>query len=392
MLFDVFQALPADPILGLSLAYQQDTNPHKVDLGVGVYKDEEGRTPVLESVRTAQLRLHEAEETKSYQGPAGNVQFNALLQALIFGADSPQQARIRTLQTPGGCGALRVAAELIVKASPDATIWVSDPTWANHIPLLGSAGLRIRTYPYYDPDTKGLKRDAMMAALAQVPAGDLVLLHGCCHNPCGADLSHDDWQQIADMANRQGFTPFVDLAYQGFGDGLDEDAYGVRLLAAQVPELLVANSCSKNFALYRERTGAIAVMGANETQAQNTFTHLQSIARGIYSMPPAHGASLVEMILSDAGLRPQWQQEVKAMRERIHSLRHQLADALRPYGDFDFIPQQRGMFSFLGLSEAQVQRLQREFSVYMVGSSRVNLAGINAANLPYLAESIGKVV
>ncbi len=391
-MFEGLQALPADPILGLSLAYQMDTNPLKVDLGVGVYKDEDGHTTVLESIRAAQQRLHQSETTKSYQGPAGNPQFNELLQGLIFGQNSRQWSRIKTLQTPGGCGALRLAAELIVATKPEATIWVSDPTWANHIPLLGSAGLNIKVYPYYNAETQGLKRDEMMAALATVPKGDLVLLHGCCHNPCGTDLSKDDWAHIATLALENGFTPFVDLAYQGFGEGLEEDAYGVRLLADQLPELIVASSCSKNFALYRERTGALSVMGTSEASASCVFTHMQNIARGIYSMPPAHGASLVALVLSDSHLNAQWQNEVTAMRERIHQLRHDLAAALTPYDDFNFIARQQGMFSFLGLNEMQVARLQKDFSIYMVGSSRINLAGINQKNLPYLAQSIGAVL
>ncbi|WP_439133476.1 aromatic amino acid transaminase [Pseudomaricurvus sp.] len=391
-MFERFEPLPTDPILGLSLAYKQDNNPQKVDLGVGVYKDEAGNTPVLASVTAAQRRCHEQETTKAYEGPAGNDVFNGTIAQLIFGADSAQLERVQTLQTPGGCGALRVAAELINKSKPGATIWVSRPTWANHIPLLSSAGLKIKEYPYYDPATQSIDRDGMMACLAEVPAGDLVLLHGCCHNPCGTDLTLDDWQQIADLANRHGFTPFVDLAYQGFGDGLEDDAQGLRLLAGSVPELVVASSCSKNFGLYRERVGALSVMGNTSVAAANTFGQMQSIARGIYSMPPSHGAALVATILTDSALRQQWEGEVAEMRVRIKQLRQDLSAALAPYGDFSFIPQQRGMFSFLGLSETQVERLKTEFSVYMVGSSRINLAGINQQNLPYLAESVGKVL
>ncbi len=391
-MFERFQPLPTDPILGLSQAYQQDTNPLKVDLGVGVYKDEAGNTPVLPSVRVAQQLRHDGESTKAYQGPAGDVQFNQEIQQLIFGAETGLKDRLRTLQAPGGCGALRVAAELIARAQPDATIWVSRPTWANHIPLLSSAGLAIKEYPYYDPATRSLDEDAMFSCLEQVPAGDLVLLHGCCHNPCGTDLSAEHWQRIAELANRNGFTPFVDLAYQGFGDGLEEDAQGLRSLASAVPEMLVASSCSKNFALYRERVGALTVLGNNAATASNSYDQMQNVARGIYSMPPAHGAALVTTILTDVNLRRQWQGELTQMRERIKQLRIDLADALSPYGDFSFIPRQRGMFSFLGLTEAQVERLIKEFSIYMVGSSRINLAGINQQNLAYLAESVGKVL
>lgn len=391
-MFERLDALPSDPILGLSLAYQNDSNPLKVDLGVGVYKDEAGHTPVLGSVIAAQALCHERETTKAYQGPAGNPIFNQQLQELIFGADNAQADRLQTLQTPGGCGALRLAAELIVRSQPKATIWVSNPTWANHIPLLASAGLTIKEYPYYDPATQSVDTEAMMTCLQQVPAGDLVLLHGCCHNPCGTDLSQQDWQAIAALANKNGFIPFVDLAYQGFGDGLVEDVQGLRTLAAAVPEMLVASSCSKNFGLYRERVGALSVMASDSTSAANAFSHIQSVARGIYSMPPSHGASLVELILTQAPLRQQWEGEVTQMRERIKSLRGGLAGALSSYGDFSFIARQCGMFSFLGLSPAQVERLKNEFSVYMVGSSRINLAGINQTNLAYLADSIGKVL
>lgn len=391
-MFERFEPLPTDPILGLSLAYKQDNNPNKVDLGVGVYKDEAGHTPVLPSVTAAQTRCHELEVTKTYESPAGNEVFNSEITRLIFGSASPLLDRIQTLQTPGGCGALRVAAELIARAAPGATIWVSRPTWANHIPLLTSAGLKIQEYPYYDAASQSIDVDAMMACLAKVPAGDLVLLHGCCHNPCGTDLTIENWQQIAELANKNGFTPFVDLAYQGLGDGLEADAAGLRLLAASVPEMVVASSCSKNFGLYRERIGALAVLGHDPVAASNTFGQMQNVARGIYSMPPAHGGALVATILSDGALRRQWESEVAEMRGRIKQLREDLAAALAPYGDFSFIPRQKGMFSFLGLSEAQVNRLKSEFSVYMVGSSRINLAGINQSNLRYLAESIGKVL
>jgi len=399
-MFEQLKALPSDPILGLSIAYQRDANLNKVDLGVGVYKNEAGVTPVLASIRAAQQQLHDAEQTKAYQGPGGDAVFNQRIQTLIFGAELEGRLgdRLKTLQAPGGCGALRLAAELIkVSAAAQGkvqapTIWVSSPTWANHIPLLGGAGLQIREYPYYSPETQSVNFDAMMSALKQVPAGDLVLLHGCCHNPCGTDLNNEQWQTVADLAVDRGFVPFVDLAYQGFGAGLEEDAYGLRLLAESVPEMLVASSCSKNFGLYRERAGALSVIGQKSDQAHNAFTQMQSVARGIWSMPPAHGAALVAQVLSDPILTTQWQDEVSEMRERIASLRVQLADALVDAGDFSFIPRQRGMFSFLGLSETQVERLQKEFSVYMVNSSRINLAGISQTNLEYLAASIKAVL
>ncbi len=391
-MFEHLKALPSDPILGLSQAFQQDGNPSKVDLGVGVYKDEQGNTPVLSVVIEAQRLAHEREITKAYQGPVGNRVFNEQMQTLIFGQHNPLHERLTTLQTPGGCGALWLGAKLVANSRPSATIWVSSPTWANHIPLMQGAGLTIKEYPYYDAATQSIDADAMMSTLEQVPAGDLVLLHGCCHNPCGTDLSLEQWQLIAQLAQKNGFIPFVDLAYQGFGDGLEEDAQGLRLLAEAVPELLVASSCSKNFGLYRERAGALSVLADSASAAEVVFSHMQNASRAVYSMPPAHGATLVETILGDSQLRAQWQGEVAQMRDRIKSLRHDLAQALTPFGDFGFIPEQRGMFSFLGLTAEQVERLKSEYSVYMVDSSRINLAGINQSNLPYLADSIGRVI
>ena len=348
---------------------------------MGVYKDEQGQTPVLSSIRKAQDVIHNEEITKAYQGPQGNLGFSDAMQSLIFGDESSalKEQRLKTLQTPGGCGALRLAAELIKLTNPNATIWVSNPTWANHIPLLGGAGLRIKEYPYYSAATQAVDFDAMFDALLNVPAGDLVLLHGCCHNPCGTDLSALQWQKIADLAVEQGFIPFVDLAYQGFGDGLADDAFGLRLLATKVPEMLVASSCSKNFGLYRERVGAITVMAQTPRAAQNAFSQLQGIARGIYSMPPSHGAALVERVLTDPTLRTQWQGDVTEMRQRIAQLRRDLNAAL-------------GMFSFLGLTPRQVDRLMQEYSVYMVNSSRINIAGINRNNIDYLATAIKAVL
>jgi aspartate aminotransferase len=291
-----------------------------------------------------------------------------------------------------------MAAELIKISAAAAgravapTIWVSAPTWANHIPLLGGAGLQIKEYPYYSAATQSVDFDAMLETLKQVPAGDLVLLHGCCHNPCGTDLSREQWQAVAGLAQDNGFVPFVDLAYQGFGEGLEEDAYGLRLLADAVPEMLVASSCSKNFGLYRERAGALSVLGSSAMQTNNAFTQMQSVARGMWSMPPAHGAALVAEVLGNSSLCQQWQGEVVDMRERIASLRVALSVALGDAGDFSFIPRQNGMFSFLGLSALQVARLKTEFSVYMVDSSRINIAGVSRSNLDYLAASIKAVL
>ena len=304
-------------------------------------------------------------------------------------------SRAATVLTPGGCGALRVGAELLKRAAPDTTIWVSDPTWANHIPLLGNAGLRIREYPYYDRQSSSLRFDAMLTALAQAGAGDVVLLHGCCHNPCGADLDGEQWRAVAELAEQRGFLPFVDLAYQGLGDGLDADAAGLRLLAERVPELLVASSCSKNFGLYRERVGSLSVIAGNEPEASAAVSHVNNIVRGMYSMPPSHGGAIVAEILGDDALQQEWRAELDGMRERINGLRRLLNEKLRERNvarDFSFIERERGMFSFLGLSEAQVARLIADFGLYMVNSSRINVAGISQTNVDYVADALAAVL
>ena len=396
-MFETLKASIPDPILGLMAAYRQDSNPHKVDLGVGVYKDEAGNTPIMASVRRADALHRAAETSKTYVGPSGDDEFNREIQNLIFGATHPALTanRIRTVQTPGGCGALRVAAELINRARPGAAMWVSDPTWANHVPLLGDAGLEIKTYPYYDAARQGLDVDGMLTALDQIKAGDVVLLHGCCHNPCGVDLNEQQWDAVAALAVQRGFTPFVDLAYLGLGLGLDQDAYGVRKLAASVPELIVASSCSKNFGLYRERVGALSIVSSTVAAADIVYGQLQRVARGIYSMPPNYGAALVGRILGDAPLHNEWQDELTEMRVRINTLRAELARSFRAHLNhhrFDFIPQQRGMFSFLGLSKDQVQRLKLEYSIYMVDSSRINVAGINTKNIDYFCAAVCAVL
>ncbi|MDP1931057.1 MAG: amino acid aminotransferase [Gammaproteobacteria bacterium] len=396
-MFQQLRPLAADPILGLMAAFRADSNTHKIDLGVGVYKDEKGSTPVMRAVKEAERRLLATQTTKTYVGPAGAVQYNELVAQLILGrtlADATQSRRC-TFQTPGGCGGLRLAAEFINKSNPGARIFVSDPTWANHIPLLGDAGLRIETYPYYDYATHSIKFDAMMATLEQAKVGDLVLLHGCCHNPCGADLDQEQWKAIRDLALKNGFTPFIDLAYQGLGDGVDEDCFGVRLLGEVVPELIVVSSCSKNFGVYRERVGALTVICETPESMKASSSLIAATARGIYSMPPDHGATIVEMILSDASLRTDWESELTDMRERINGLRTLLVNRLKAAGvdrDFSFIQGEKGMFSFLGISVPQVQTLVKDYSIYLVDSSRINVAGINDANIEYLVQSLKQVL
>jgi len=396
-MFENLPQLPADPILGLMVAFHQDNNPNKIDLGVGVYKTEQGNTPVLESVKQAERNILELEQTKLYIGPAGAPEFINAIQSLLLGNNHPALVdnRVATIQTPGGSGALRVAAELAKKGNPHATIWVSDPTWGNHIPLLSDTGLQIKTYPYYDVVSHGVNFDGMMNALAQAKTGDLVLLHGCCHNPSGADLSQQQWQAVTQLASEKGFTPFIDIAYQGFGAGIEEDAYGVRLMAEQLPELLIASSCSKNFGIYRERVGSVLVVSKNTTQAQACASQLARIVRGIYSMPPSHGAAVVALILQNDSLRQHWLGELDIMRKRIFQLRGQLQEQLSAKGasnDFSFITKQSGMFSFLDISPAQVQQLREQFSIYMTGDSRINVAGISSNNIDYLSSAIVSVL
>jgi aspartate aminotransferase len=395
-MFERLPTLPADPILGLMSLFSNDPNPRKVDLGVGVYKNEQGATPVLASVQEAEQRLLSRQISKAYVGPAGNLTFNAAMSALLLGQSSAlAKGRFAAVQTPGGCGALRVAAELVKTANPSAAIWVSDPTWGNHIPLLGNTGLTIRQYPYFDAAASAVDFDAMMAALAQVKAGDLVLLHGCCHNPSGADLSPEQWRQVAALAQETGFTPFVDMAYQGFADDLDTDAYGLRYLIEHLPEVVVAASCSKNFGVYRDRVGLVGLLAATPASAQAAMSHMLSIVRGIYSMPPDHGAALVAAVLTDPQLRQRWEGEVAEMRGRINGLRDTFSAAMQARLDinrFDFVKRQKGMFSFLGLNEDQVMRLRNDYSIYMLNSSRASIAGFNSTNLDYVCDAIAQVV
>jgi aspartate aminotransferase len=395
-MLDSLQLLPPDPILGLAAACREDSNPNKVDLTVGIYMDESGVCPVFEAIQRAQRALVEEETTKAYLPPAGDPDFNRGMRALVFGADSPALAdgRVTSIQAPGGCGALRIGAEIAHAAAPDARVWVSDPTWPVHIPLIGSVGLEFSQYRYYDASSHGVDFDGMVADLKQAKRGDLVLLHGCCHNPCGADLSLEQWDVIADMAEAQGFTPFIDIAYQGLGSGLDADAAGLRLLAARVPEMIVAASCSKNMGLYRERTGCAIFLCETAANAEAILSQAKVAARRIYSMPPAHGAILAGKVLSDAELDRIWREELGEMCDRINGLRAQLVDSLQASTgrDFDFIRRENGMFSFLGLGETAVKRLREEHSVYMLGSSRINVAGVNAGNIDYLAQAIAAVL
>lgn len=395
-MFSELKQRPADPILGLSVKFKADSRPHKIDLGAGIYKDESGHTPVLACVKAAEQFRIDNETTKTYINSAGSALFNEKITALNLGEHRViSENRIRTISTPGGTGALRIAGEFIKTCKPGATIWVSNPTWANHEGVFTAAGLSVKTYPYYDYENKCLDFTGMLEALQQVPADDAVLIHACCHNPSGMDLNQSQWQQVAELARERGFLPVVDMAYQGFGEGLEQDASGLRLLADTVDEMIICSSCSKNFGLYRERIGACSVIGKSAAAADIINSVLLPTVRVTYSMPPAHGAAIVETILNSGDLTAQWHAELKEMRDRIAGMRQLLVDKLVANGaarDFSFITAQNGMFSFLGIDKDQVQRLQDEFSIYMVGSSRISIAAIAPGNVDYLAQSIARVL
>ena len=396
MHFGQIPRVPGDPILGLMDLYQADTNPAKLDLGVGVYKDAQGLTPIPRAVKLAEQRLVDSEQTKSYIGGHGDAQFGALLLRQVLGsrAIALGEQRAGCTQAPGGTGALRLAGEFIAKCLPGRSIWLSDPTWPIHETLFAAAGLRVQHYPYVGADNR-LDVDSMLAALQQVPAGDVVLLHACCHNPTGFDLNHDDWLRVLEVVRARELLPLFDFAYQGFGDGLEEDAWAVRLFAETLPEMLITSSCSKNFGLYRERTGALIAVTSDAERLLNVRSQLASLARNLWSTPPSHGAAVVATILGDEPLRQIWQDEVERMRRRIASLRAGLVEALTPYGlaeRFAHIAQQRGMFSYTGLTAEQVRRLRAEDSVYLVESGRANVAGLDAERLDDLARAIARVV
>ena len=395
MHFDAIGRVPGDPILGLMEAYAQDTNPRKFDLGVGVYKDAQGLTPIPEAVKIAEARLVESQDTKTYIGGHGNPLFGKVINELVLGADSKliAEQRAGATQTPGGTGALRLAADFIAQCLPGKGVWLSNPTWPIHETIFATAGVKVSHYPYVGSDNR-LDVDAMLAVLNEVPKGDVVLLHACCHNPTGFDLSHDDWQRVLDVVRNRNLLPLIDFAYQGFGDGLEQDAWSTRLFAAELPELLITSSCSKNFGLYRDRTGALIVCAKTADKLIDIRSQLANIARNLWSTPPDHGAAVVATILADPELKARWADEVEAMRLRIAQLRSGLVEALEPHGlreRFAHIGVQRGMFSYTGLSPEQVKQLREHHSVYMVSSGRANVAGIDATRLALLAEAIASV-
>ena len=396
-MFEKLDAIPPDPILGLIAAYAADPNPKKIDLGIGVYRDESGNTPMLDCVVKAEKILLDTQTTKTYLGPRGVVGFNQAIGELILGKDNEvfKQGRVRTVQTPGGTGALRVAADLIKVARPEADLWASDPTWANHLALFPGAGVVMHSYPYFDAKNSSLRFDDMIAALQQRGPGDVVLFHACCHNPCGVSPDPEQWQVIANIAGERGFTPMIDIAYMGFERGVEEDSLCIRLFAEQCPEVIFASSCSKNFAMYRERVGAITVIAGNAEKAAAVESVIHNVTRKNYSMPPAHGPAVIDIILHSEELTAQWLVELAGMRNRINGLRKTLSEKIAAAGiqrDFSFIQRQSGMFSFMGLTVEQVHRLRDEFAIYTVNSSRVNVASFNERNMGYFIEALAAVL
>ena len=393
----MFESLPEsqpDAILNLMEQFRADTRPNKIDLGVGIYKDSNGNTPVLAAVKKAEKQLLETQDTKAYVGPVGSRPFTAAMIEQVFGKDANTD-RIRGAQSNGGTGALRILADLIKDTRPNAAVWLSDPTWPNHLPVFKASGVEMKTYPYYDAEKCAVQFDVMLDTLNGAKDGDVILLHGCCHNPTGADLSMAQWEQIAALCAKKNLLPFVDLAYQGFGDGLEEDAASVRLLARELPELVVAASCSKNLGLYRERTGAALLLAANASHADRALGRLSLMIRSNYSMPPDHGANTTHLVMADKELNALWRDELETMRKRMIKNRQNFADAMRKRSNsdrFDYIAEQKGMFSRLPLSPDQIQTLKDKHAIYIVGDGRINVAGLPEENIEGMAEAIASVI
>lgn len=393
-MLEKFQPVPPDPILGLGQLFAADTRDSKIDLGVGVFKDAAGNTPIMSAVKKAEMVLHESQTTKTYKGLAGDEAFRDSMRALVLG-DSVSADRVATIQTPGGTGAIRQLYEAIKKINGEATLWLSDPTWPSHVGIAGHMGMPMRSYSYFDGATSTVDFDAMMNDLAAVKPQDVVMLHGCCHNPTGANLDAAQWDAVTDLILAKGAIPFVDIAYQGFGDGLDSDAAGLRAMAARVPEMLIAASCSKNFGLYRDRVGCAMVICESADQHEVVSRNLAVLNRLNYSFAPDHGAALVAIILGDKALRAEWETELGEMRDTMLSIRQSLADELRRQCNtdrFDFIATHRGMFSRLGLDKGSVEALREVHAMYVVGDSRINIAGLSGGRHEPFAAAVAKVL
>lgn len=392
-MFEKLEMAPADPILGLTEAYNNDPNPAKINLGVGVYKDETGVTPIMTSVHKAEKIILDTEKSKGYLPISGAPAYGKVVRELLFGADDAYPAA--TAHTPGGTGALRVAAQFLKKFNPNAAVWVSDPTWANHNGIFGDAGFEVKKYTYYNAEDRNLNFDGMRASMQQIPAGDIIILHACCHNPSGIDPTLDQWKQIAQLINDKKLLPLMDFAYQGLGRGLEEDAEGLRTVAAAVDEVVVCSSFSKNFGLYKERVGAMTIKGASKDDVDKAFSNLKTIIRRLYSNPPSHGGTIVTTIMNDASLCAEWKDEVAQVRSRIAEMRGLFVDTLKAKGvtqDFSFLTGQYGMFSFSGLNPDQVKALKEKHSIYIVGSGRINVAGMTKANMDALCTAVAEVL
>ena len=396
-MFEHIKAAPADPILGLADSFKAETRSPKINLGIGVYKDDHGNTPIMRAVKQAEGRLYELETSKNYLAIDGVAEFNARTKELLFGADSEvvKKARAKTVQSLGGTGALRIAAEFIKRHTSAKNVWISNPTWPNHNAIVNAVGLTVKHYRYYNETTKRLDWDNLIADLSQAESGDVVLFHGCCHNPTGIDPTPTQWDELAKMSAERGWLPLFDFAYQGFANGLEEDTYGLRAFVKNHRELLVASSYSKNFGLYNERVGAFTLIADNAEVANKAFTQIKAIIRTLYSNPASHGASAVATVLSNPALKAEWEAELTEMRNRIKSMRSRLVELLKEKGatqDFSFINEQNGMFSFSGLTPEQVDKLREDFAIYAVRSGRINVAGIVDSNIEKLAEAIVKVL
>jgi len=393
-MFEKFTPAKADPILGLSKLFNADPRSDKIDLGVGVYKDDSGNTPIMRAVKKAEARLHNEQTSKVYTSLPGPELFRDAMRDLVL-ADAVPAERVATLQTPGGTGAIRQVLESVKMINPDCTVWISDPSWPTHLSMATHMGFKTRTYPYFDNKTAAVDTAAMMAAFAELKAGDLLLLHGCCHNPTGANIDMDTWKAITDLVIEKGVMPFVDIAYQGFGDGLDEDAAPLRHMASRVPEMYVAASCSKNFGLYRDRVGIAMLVAKDAATAAVVQGNLATLNRLNYSFAPDHGAALVAIILNDPALRAEWMQELGEMRDTMLTIRQNLAEALRQQCNsdrFDFIAEHRGMFSRLGLAPELVDMLRDQHGMYVVGDSRINIAGLAGGRYQPFANAVAQVV
>jgi aromatic-amino-acid transaminase len=395
--FAAVDMAPRDPILGVTEAYNADPNPKKVNLGVGVYTNDEGKVPVLECVRRVEQRLAENAAPRNYLPIDGLRTYDRVVQEVLFGAENPLLAtgRVVTVQTLGGTGGLKVGADLLRRVNPAAAVWISDPSWENHRALLEYAGHRVNTYPYYDAETHGLKFDAMLSALETIPSGSVVLLHACCHNPTGVDLKDDQWERVMDVVTTRGLVPFLDLAYQGFADGLDADAAAVRRFSERAPVVLVASSFSKSLSLYGERVGALSIVTQASDEAARVLSQLKRVIRTNYSSPPTHGSETVAEVLTTPELRVLWERELGEMRDRIKTMRRQLVDkirALRSDFDFSYVVEQRGMFSYSGLNREQVRRLREEHSIYTIDSGRICVAALTSRNIDYVARAVASVL